>query len=254
MFGWTRATVGFRTRLHSGCRNITIVSNKSWSFEFKVSDKSLHAEYLLPQKLTSPRDAILDDFFGPIVEHVRSCPTELLSTSSTQSLRNILCTLQFLDDLKDQASKLLDEEMAMEAILLTTTNWRVMQGNDEELLRICAQRNLRDRAPAAATVAAGLVGPLAWIPGVLVINEVIMRRVDNYGALTKDPDTTLTSRLNLAKASFHHHIARMIYDRPRVITLDKLYDIPDDISAEDLERIFGDGSHGEHITGRATFE
>merc|ERR1712098_826626 len=114
---------------------------------------------------------------------------------------------------------MVEAERVMEAVLLITTHWCVHGRSGEGLMSIRAQRGTRDVIPAYGAVVAGLLGPLAWIPGVLVINEVIMRRVDKYGALTKNAPNGFA----MAKAAVNHHIVRMLYDRQRIISLDDSY-------------------------------
>ena len=86
---------------------------------------------------------------------------------------------------------------------------------------------------------------LAWIPGVLIGNEVIMRRVDKYGALTKT-----TSGIALGKAAMKHHVLRMIYDRPRVISLADVYSVDEELTSDELLSCIAEGNHSDHISRR----
>ncbi|CAK0895183.1 unnamed protein product [Prorocentrum cordatum] len=110
-----------------------------------------------------------------------------------------------------------------------------------------AARSLRDRAPAVGAVVAGLAGPLAWIPGVMVVNEVIMKRTDQYGALPKSGGP---SGFDLGKAVMRHHILRMLYDAPRVVDVEKFYNVKDGLSLVELQASIDDGTLDECVTGR----
>eukprot|EP00927_Polykrikos_kofoidii_P060310 TRINITY_DN55325_c0_g1_i1.p1 TRINITY_DN55325_c0_g1~~TRINITY_DN55325_c0_g1_i1.p1 ORF type:complete len:268 (+),score=51.54 TRINITY_DN55325_c0_g1_i1:100-903(+) len=236
---------------------VTNVANKTWCFEFDARDGALHAGYGLPAELASPEDA-MGDFFDPISEHLRGISTNVAEdgpTPSKRSLQNTARTLQCLDDLRRRSQELVREERTMEALVLATTHWHFTSTSTETdspseerrlLLALCAQRNYWDRAPAVAAVAAGLLGPLALLPGALVVNEVIMRRVDKYGGLSKDSP----SGLDLAKAVMKHHIFRMLYDRPRSVELDDIYVVDENIKSHDLQTSIADGSHGQHISGK----
>mmetsp|Transcript_57472 Transcript_57472/g.186706 ORF Transcript_57472/g.186706 Transcript_57472/m.186706 type:complete len:250 (-) Transcript_57472:99-848(-) len=241
-----RSLVGATRRiLPRASRTLTVVANQSWSWEFRVQEAELlAAEYDLPETLEQPR--AIRDFFQPLVEYIRSGPTPLLDVSSVGSLRNAARTLKMLDDLQQRAEALVAEERAMEAVVLITSKWHVVGEADAQLLTLSAQRNWRDRAPAAGAVVAGLLGPLAWIPGALGINEVIMRRVDRYGGLSK----STPSGYDLMKATMNHHIVRAIYDRPRVVKLAEHYEVADIVELETLREAIADGSHSEHVKGR----
>ncbi|CAK0895191.1 unnamed protein product [Prorocentrum cordatum] len=163
-----------------GRRAITVVSRGPWSFEFEAKGAVLHAQYGLPPKLPCPQEAIAE-WSGPIADEVRRGPTELMGSSSE---RNAACVLRFLDDVQSAAAGLARQERPMEALVLR--RWILPSPR----VSCCtgpagAARSLRDRAPAVGAVVAGLAGPLAWIPGVMVVNEVIMKRTDQYGALPK---------------------------------------------------------------------
>ena len=158
------------------------VSKPPWAFDFTADGSSaLSAEYDLPPGLERPRQA-LGNFFDPVADHVRSGPTGLLDASSLESLRNAARTLKFLDDLKQKTLELVDEKRVMDAVVLATTSWRVVLSGpvETELLRICARRSLADRAAplalALTALGAGLMGPLALLPGTLLANEVMIRR------------------------------------------------------------------------------
>ncbi|CAK0895186.1 unnamed protein product [Prorocentrum cordatum] len=250
-----------------GRRAITVVSRGPWSFEFEAKGAVLHAQYGLPPKLPCPQEAIAE-WSGPIADEVRRGPTELMGSSSERTLRNAACVLRFLDDVQSAAAGLARQERPMEALVLRrwilpsprvscctgpagvsgiTTNWRVMSGQGSELVRIQAARSLRDRAPAVGAVVAGLAGPLAWIPGVMVVNEVIMKRTDQYGALPKSGGP---SGFDLGKAVMRHHILRMLYDAPRVVDVEKFYNVKDGLSLVELQASIDDGTLDECVTGR----
>eukprot|EP00933_Yihiella_yeosuensis_P034099 TRINITY_DN27649_c0_g1_i1.p1 TRINITY_DN27649_c0_g1~~TRINITY_DN27649_c0_g1_i1.p1 ORF type:complete len:263 (+),score=55.51 TRINITY_DN27649_c0_g1_i1:194-982(+) len=243
-------------------RRLSTVAENTWHFDFQITGSALHAEYDLPQKILSPREAS-QDFIQNLKSKVREGPTELLDASSHDSLKNAVCTLKLLDDLQKRIDQLMEEERIMEAISLLTAHWQVIRGTDTELLRISARRNLHDRIPAAATLAtvAALLGaeglglPEAWllmlVPGGLAINELVMRRVQNHSALTKT-----TYVYGMAKAAFSVHISRAVptWDTPFVVTLDKYYSIsPANVSSDDLMKSINEGSYGELVTGEAHF-
>merc|ERR1719313_2248501 len=139
------------------------------------------------------------------------------------------------------------ERRFMEAVVLLTTHWK-LTAEAETLLFMAADRSMRDRAPAFLAVTAGILGPYAWLSGLVVVNEIIMRRVDHWGALTKD----MPDGFAMAKAVLKHHIFRMIIDMPRELDLSKCYEVKSGLSAEDLQRIVADGSHADYVSGHAT--
>lgn len=227
------------------------MTNGPWFFAFRAEQNSVEVEYALPLELEAPREAV-GEFFQPIREQLRGEVGELpalgAEATTLRSLENTLCSLKMLADVQRRAEQLVEEEKVMEAILLTTTHWRAVDGEGAQVLSLCASRSTRDRAPAAAIVLAGLCGPLAWLPGVLIGNEVIMRRVDGYGALPKKK-TEGGSGWGLAKAALQHHIVRMLYDQPRAVKLREVYEIQEGLTAEELQEHLKQGSEDLCVSG-----
>mmetsp|Transcript_85582 Transcript_85582/g.277166 ORF Transcript_85582/g.277166 Transcript_85582/m.277166 type:complete len:246 (-) Transcript_85582:102-839(-) len=242
---WRRLAASPAARRPTSRRAVSYVPSGPWRWEFRVQEQTLRAEYDLPAELAVEK--ALEDFFSPLHEHVKGGPTPLLGDSGTSSLRNSARALSFLDDLKQRTEQLVEERRVMEAVALLTTRWSLVAGGGHELLHIGALRSFRDRAPAFGAVTAGLLGPLAWIPGVLVCNEVIMRRVDAYGALVKDsPD-----RYEMAKAVMKHHILRALYDWPRAMQLEDCYEVQEGLGDVELQEAITRGEHRRCVAGRA---
>eukprot|EP00442_Polarella_glacialis_P006373 CAMPEP_0115157848 /NCGR_PEP_ID=MMETSP0227-20121206/69251_1 /TAXON_ID=89957 /ORGANISM="Polarella glacialis, Strain CCMP 1383" /LENGTH=120 /DNA_ID=CAMNT_0002569227 /DNA_START=24 /DNA_END=386 /DNA_ORIENTATION=+ len=120
----------------------------------------------------------------------------------------------------------------MEAIALTTTHWQVTRGVSTEMVGL----------PEAVL--------LLSIPAGLGINEVVLRRVRRYAALTQTPYV-----YGMAKAAFQHNISRMVHDAPQVVILDKVYHVPSALSFDDLKTALAvEGPlSSEHVAGKTYF-
>eukprot|EP00929_Paragymnodinium_shiwhaense_P108774 TRINITY_DN75108_c0_g1_i2.p1 TRINITY_DN75108_c0_g1~~TRINITY_DN75108_c0_g1_i2.p1 ORF type:complete len:316 (+),score=74.07 TRINITY_DN75108_c0_g1_i2:34-948(+) len=261
-----------------------VVAERLWKFDIEVRERALHVEYPLPRELKTSANEVLDEFFDPLVAQVRGASGGLLAGSCVHSLRNRARTLQFLHDVRHCSLQLVEKDRPMEAFVLATTHWRAVAsavvepaagsegatpekavaGTEDAAdtaaavvatkpaclhLSICAQRTTRDRAPAIAAVVAGIFGPLAWVPGVLIVNEILMRRVQKYGMLNKNFSFSQDG-ISLIKSTVRHHIGRMVMDYPRIVDLDEAYKIEEEVTAEALKTAIEDGSFGDLIEGR----
>nr|ABI14349.1 unknown [Pfiesteria piscicida] len=242
---WRRHVAALHRRLPSSGRFLTtVIANESWSWEFQNVEGLLIGSYSLPETLEQPQ--AIRNFFSPVSTHVRSLPAPALDSSRLEALRDATRVLALLEDLQRRAEELAAEERAMEAIVLMTSRWRLIGCDGMPVVELLADRSWRDRGPAIAAVAAGLLGPLAWLPGMLGINEVIMRRVDKYGGLSK----STPSGYDLAKATMKHHIVRAIYDVPRQVKLVDHYQVDEQASLEDIREAILAGEQGQFVTGK----
>lgn len=210
------------------------------------------AEYLLPEFI-SPRQAI-GDFFQPICEQVRGGCTQLLDVSSLESAKRVVCLLVFLDALKQEAEHVVEQQRVMEALVLVTTQWKISDNAvGPELLHISAMRSLDDQLPAIGVLATGalstILGPFAWFPGILIVNEAMMRRTQKWEGFPE----ALPCGLTLAKSMLQHHLIRMVYDPPRLVRLDDWYKVDDCVDLSILQNSIADGSYSEHVFGEFSF-
>lgn len=223
-----------------------------WNFKFEMGEKTLCAEYLLPE-FVAPRRGIRD-FFQPICEQVRSGCTPLLDGKSQESAKRAACTLVFLDALRERAEDFVEQQRVMEALVLITTQWKISDSvAGPDLVHISAKRSLEDHLPAIGALATGvlgpILGPLAWMPGVLVINEAMMRRTKKWEGFPEAPPCGFT----LAKAVLQHHLVRMFYDPPFLVRLDEWYKVDDHVELSVLQSSIAEGSYSEHVSGQFKF-
>jgi len=217
----------------------------NWNFRFSVQNNALRAEYDLPTEIVSPQQAV-SGFLGPLREELRRGPKAALDNSSAESLQDTIRLLTFLDELEKNTTNMLAEHRVMEALVLLTTQWKfASEVGADGILHICPERSLEDRGPAMCMLAGIMLGPLAWVPGILVINEIVMRRCKRYGAFAAPPP----SMLNEARAGFTHHLVRMLYEKPRLVVLKECYHVGADIDMTVLQQAVLNGSHAQHVSG-----
>mmetsp|Transcript_4692 Transcript_4692/g.5982 ORF Transcript_4692/g.5982 Transcript_4692/m.5982 type:complete len:151 (-) Transcript_4692:24-476(-) len=147
------------------------------------------------------------------------------------------------------------EEELMEAVVLSTTRYALLRQHEKGKAEVCmeirAARTFQDRYPVMLALLGGLLGPLAWPPAVLLLNEVVMRRVDQYKAL-KVTETTYSGRF-LGSAAVKHHILRPLMDVPQLVNLNEAYALKDDLTDDALKDIIKSRSHRDHVSGKLPF-
>mmetsp|Transcript_68386 Transcript_68386/g.164134 ORF Transcript_68386/g.164134 Transcript_68386/m.164134 type:complete len:278 (+) Transcript_68386:59-892(+) len=227
-----------------------------WKFELQVMDGSLQVEYELPEKLSSPTEAV-DSFFSAVAEEVAAGASSSLAGSRDASA-NAVFALQFLDDVKRKVLQLIEEESVMEAVVLMTQRYALLRQVEkedqkkgvEQVMQLQAARNFHDRAPAFLAIVAGLLGPIAWLPAALLLNEVLMRRVDRYKALNYSASAYSGRFLGIAAAK--HHMIRPLVDVPRLVVLNDVYSLDPELTEDDLKETIASRSHRRYVTGDLT--
>lgn len=202
---------------------------------FDKKDDALHVNFELPQ--TKITDNAMVEFFEPLREHVRE-----KADDTDDSLRTAVQSLAFLSEMSEKVEKLTEEKRMLEALVLATTKWVLMRAKKPVVVISC-DRLPRDRGPVHVALLASFVGgPITVIPLALILNEMVMRRMDKNGILTKSPPDGWA----FGKAVFQHHVWRTLYDPPRPVDLDECYKINEGLTTDDLLAVLADGTHDEH--------